>query len=500
MKEVLEKALSIGGQSVLTDSEKLFRIVEDIAPERGDIVKWLRKNCDADSLKGIYRLSSQEPEAIEEWIQRINLEYTASSDQNADNSYNKAIIDKSDFTKCDACGSEWRTAVADREKISVCPFCHARLLSDEELSMSVSKAPSVDVRSGDVVSDSKSALQCIQHLADGSVIEGTKINGIWEGEFKKTLKDGSYWLGTYVSGEITGEVTFVDSEGYTTVGMWKNDNWNGRYQQENNDGSVTKGIYVSGIPHGPFIRTYKDGSVYKGTYVNGEVLGELTYRDEKGNVFNCNWSDGNWNGKGVYKSKFGELTGTWVDGEVSGKGIYRLISGQIYEGGIKNFRKNGRGIIKFPNMDLSIEGYFQDDISQGDVIIHFPDGAYYEGAWSGSIDGKGTFYSEKCSGFASINYVGYWKNGLPSGQNGILEVIPSQRAGIVYQGDFVFGTISGRGQLSNLNSYNHQESLINGEWDNNKIKNRLKSRTIKNSEYLLSVALNYIRGVTAIIR
>ena len=292
----------------------------------------------------------------------------------------------------------------------------------------------------------------------------------------------------------------MDSEGYTTVGMWKNDNWNGRYQQENNDGSVTKGIYVSGIPHGPFIRTFKDGSVYKGTYVNGEVLGELTYRDEKGNVFNCNWSDGNWNGKGVYKSKFGELTGTWVDGEVSGKGIYRLISGQIYEGGIKNFRKNGRGIIKFPNMDLTIEGYFQDDISQGDVIIHFPDGAYYEGAWRGSIDGKGTFYSDKCSGFASINYAGYWKNGLPSGQNGILEVIPSQRAGIVYQGDFIFGTISGRGQLSNLNSYNHQESLINGEWDNNKIKNRLRSRTIKNSEYLLSVALNYIRGVTAIIR
>ena len=153
----------------------------------------------------------------------------------------------------------------------------------------------------------------------------------------------------------------------------------------------------------------------------------------------------------------------------------------------------------FPNLGVTLEGKFWNDIPQGNVTIHFPDGAYYEGSWCGSIFGNGTFYSNNCLGFAEISYTGHWQHGLPSGTNGVLKVIPVKQAGVIYKGEFAFGVICGEGHLFSIGSYGDQDPLTYGVWKDNKVSSKFKSRAIRNGEELLTAAMYYIRNVTAVI-
>lgn len=104
--------------------------------------------------------------------------------------------------------------------------------------------------------------------------------------------------------------------------------------------------------------------------------------------------------------------------------------GTKYKGGIHNFKKNGYGIIKYPNGEF-YEGEFVDD----------------------EFEGKGKFVSEQ------MTYDGCWKMGYAHGKG--KEV---WKSGAVFQGSFFYGVKTGNGNYlwENGNSYK-------GTWENDQM-------------------------------
>lgn len=334
---------------------------------------------------------------------------------------------------------------------------------------------------------------CEHRGEDGSVTVGTKKNGIWHGPFKKTYESGAHFEGTYVNGKCVGELTYVDDKGHTTVGLYENGNWNGKCVFENGN-SILEGIRINGDWNGTFKKTYKNGAVYIGTYINNEIVGELTYIDAEGNTFVCQWQKGNWNGTGKYHSKYGILTGSWINGEVSGKAIYQYHNGSIYEGGIKNFKRNGQGIIKFFSNKIILEAYFKDDMVDGSAIIKFPGESLYKGSWKDIIEGRGTFSSTKCFGIRELTYSGEWKNGMISGK-GSLTIVSNKGDSIIYDGEFALGKIHGNGFIYSIN-HGVKEPLLNSQWHENTLISKSTSSFIKETANLIVIAVVYIRTVT----
>ena len=46
---------------------------------------------------------------------------------------------------------------------------------------------------------------CTYHNEDGSVTEGNRVNGEWDGKFKKSYPNGSYYEGIYKKNKVDGK-------------------------------------------------------------------------------------------------------------------------------------------------------------------------------------------------------------------------------------------------------------------------------------------------------
>ena len=330
---------------------------------------------------------------------------------------------------------------------------------------------------------------CIQHNKDGSVTEGTKKNGEWNGKFKKTYKSGAYYEGTYRDGKINGELTYVDSDGCSTVGIWENGNWNGRCRKTNVDGSVTEGTRKDGVWEGHFKKTCKDGAYWEGTYISGKTSGELTYVNSKGYSTVGIWENDNWNGKckveneddsltegtrvnGVWTGSFtktykhgSSYKGTFVNGYVDGKLTYSDENGNVFNCEWHNGNWNGNGEYKSKHGILT--GLWVDGEIQGKGYYRYNNGQIYEGEiLNFQRNGKGTikfpshevlleasFKDDVVVGNATITfpngdvYTGAWHNmiegyGTFTSKNclGVRE--------ITYSGTWKYGMLSGSGKLT----------------------------------------------------
>ncbi|WP_300920060.1 hypothetical protein [uncultured Dubosiella sp.] len=107
---------------------------------------------------------------------------------------------------------------------------------------------------------------------DGSVTKGWRMNGIWNGPFKKEYEEGSYYEGTYVNGRICGQLIYVAQDGSAFIGRWENGGWNGPCRKEEPDGRVVEGSLVDNVWDGPFKQFDSDGCVYEGLYDHGRLV------------------------------------------------------------------------------------------------------------------------------------------------------------------------------------------------------------------------------------
>lgn len=432
IQETLVKAVSIRGGEILKDKKILCNILEDLSPDLYSTIAFINKIYTSAVGEMLFKAYSAKNEQRKTYIKEADRILEEEEDR----------------------GSKSRKAFFSYFEFLI-------IQGDTE-----QKVPAKD----------KTSIW----MKDGVAAFANAVNG------RKAKLEGSSGRSTMASGQNSGNTSKPDAtiveDGYVV--------------QNNSDGSVTEGYKKNGVWNGPYTKTYLSGVMYKGTCVNGEVEGELTYVDKNGNTFICEWHNGNWNGDGVYRSKDGILTGKWVEGEVIGTGVYKYNNGRVYEGGIKNFMREGKGVIKFLPNDITLTANFKDNAVIGYATIVFPGGDTYVGSWNGNISGHGKFTSTQCMGIQNITYDGEWKDGMLSGSGCRLTIVSNRVSTILYDGDFAFGKANGNGYLYECDKSGFRDILIFGKWQNNEVASKSKSRIIKDGEGMIANAVEYIRNVT----
>jgi hypothetical protein len=141
----------------------------------------------------------------------------------------------------------------------------------------------------------------------------------------------------------------------------------------------------------------RKNSILKG----GEII---PYGD--GSVYDGEVKDGKKNGRGKYTWASGSVyEGDWKDDKKNGRGKFTWASGQVYDGEWKDGKKNGRG--KFTWLDGEVyEGEFNDDNFNGIGKHTYSNGNIYEGEFKdGNKHGQGVRYYPNECGFMEGEYI-----------------------------------------------------------------------------------------------
>jgi len=161
---------------------------------------------------------------------------------------------------------------------------------------------------------------------NGSVYEGSFVDGAFEGKGKITYSNGDVYRGDFVKGSGTGK-----------AGDFYNDDAHGilkiTSEKENYTyyGEVDK-WYFSG--YGEFVQGDKQ---YRGQFSRGMYAGLGYYVDGELANYAGQFVDGLFNGLGVYQTENATYAGNFVDGEFSGQGVVKIAGGTIFSGEFKDW-------------------------------------------------------------------------------------------------------------------------------------------------------------------
>ena len=156
----------------------------------------------------------------------------------------------------------------------------------------------------------------IQIYKNGTLISSTKKNNISKtgcvsgdcknGYGKVIFKDGTVYEGTFLNGLChgKGKITWANGDSY-------------------------KGDWVENYRHGQGIYTYNNGFVYTGNFNNGKMTGRGTLTGN-GNSYTGEFIDANFNGLGTYLYKNGNKTiAYWKDSKLDGEATsFNYITGK----------------------------------------------------------------------------------------------------------------------------------------------------------------------------
>ena len=115
-----------------------------------------------------------------------------------------------------------------------------------------------------------------KQYADGSVYEGTFVNGLQDGTGTYRLPSGFEYTGTWVAGEIVG----------TGIARYPN-------------GSIYEGAFAKGQPEGKGKMTFADGSSYEGDWTGGKMTGQGRATYANGSMYVGGLLDGKHHRDGV---------------------------------------------------------------------------------------------------------------------------------------------------------------------------------------------------------
>ena len=111
-------------------------------------------------------------------------------------------------------------------------------------------------------------------------------------------------------------------------------------------------------------------------------------------------------GKGIYYYKHGDrYEGEFKNDNIDGKGIYYWLDGDKYEGEFKNNKREGKGIYFYKNGNR-YEGEIKNNKRNGKGKFYYNNGDRYKNYKNGKKDGKGIFYYKN-----GDRYEGEFKNG-----------------------------------------------------------------------------------------
>jgi len=211
----------------------------------------------------------------------------------------------------------------------------------------------------------------------------------------------------------------------------------------------------------------KDGRTYEGTFVDGKLEGEGTYINNKGDIYIGGFIGGKLNGKGKIIQKRENINKS--NGGNEQENINNKDNNDdnnlVYEGEIKDFKREGHGVEKCP--EYVYEGNFHDDMKNGQGSIKYLKlGRKYEGEFKnneitgygyliyenkqtyngnlvdGKKEGKGKYIWPDGS-----EYEGEYKNDIREGEGSL-----KWANGLIFKGKFHNGRPEGKGKLYSKNS------------------------------------------------
>ena len=211
----------------------------------------------------------------------------------------------------------------------------------------------------------------------------------------------------------------------------------------------------------------KDGRTYEGTFVDGKLEGEGTYINNKGDIYIGGFIGGKLNGKGKIIQKRENINKS--NGGNEQENINNKDNNDdnnlVYEGEIKDFKREGHGVEKCP--EYVYEGNFHDDMKNGQGSIKYLKlGRKYEGEFKNNeITGygyliyenkqtyKGNLVDGKKEGKGKYiwpdgsEYEGEYKNDIREGEGSL-----KWANGLIFKGKFHNGRPEGKGKLYSKNS------------------------------------------------
>ena len=211
----------------------------------------------------------------------------------------------------------------------------------------------------------------------------------------------------------------------------------------------------------------KDGRTYEGTFVDGKLEGEGTYINNKGDIYIGGFIGGKLNGKGKIIQKRENINKS--NGGNEQENINNKDNNDdnnlVYEGEIKDFKREGHGVEKCP--EYVYKGNFHDDMKNGQGSIKYLKlGRKYKGEFKNNeITGygyliyenkqtyKGNLVDGKKEGKGKYiwpdgsEYEGEYKNDIREGEGSL-----KWANGLIFKGKFHNGRPEGKGKLYSKNS------------------------------------------------
>ena len=211
----------------------------------------------------------------------------------------------------------------------------------------------------------------------------------------------------------------------------------------------------------------KDGRTYEGTFVDGKLEGEGTYINNKGDIYIGGFIGGKLNGKGkiiqkrenINKSNGGNeqeninnkdnnddnnlvYEGEIKDFKREGHGVEKCPE-YVYDGNFHDDMKNGQGSIKYLKLGRKYEGEFKNNEITGYGYLIYENKQTYEGNLvDGKKEGKGKYIWPDGS-----EYEGEYKNDIREGEGSL-----KWANGLIFKGKFHNGRPEGKGKLYSKNS------------------------------------------------
>ncbi len=142
--------------------------------------------------------------------------------------------------------------------------------------------------------------------SDGTVIEGTFVNGIPQGQVKITYASGNCYEGEVNGFNLEGFGTYTWSDGSVYIGNFSDNQKNGYGYTKHSDGSVYIGEYKNSIKEGKGVYYFKNEDIYAGDFSADKRSGKGIYIFAKSEEFETEFDElfGNINFSNDYAKSF----------------------------------------------------------------------------------------------------------------------------------------------------------------------------------------------------
>ncbi len=320
------------------------------------------------------------------------------------------------------------------------------------------------------------------------VYEGLFSNNLLSGNGRVYNDDGSYYEGRFSNGEATGVMSEYSPEGEMLYyGEWKNGRRWGRGTEYVDGKKVYDGEFVNGVYSGEG-RQYDDKFlVYAGSFIDGKregcgceyVNGSIAYRgmfsENRYNGCGITYANGAVSSAGMFKNgkKHGRVNEIvkgrivreciYDSGELAYMREYSETGGLMYDGNVRNGKRDGFGASFTPFGEKSFEGIFKNGSPQKSMSVILRDMERLpkcDKLANGEYDmyRYGTGYVVE----APVNngqYTGKLINGKPSGKGTML--YSDHR----FTGNFIDGVPRGKGIIYLLDGEEIHGTFVESDGD-----------------------------------